>query len=120
MNDVKKSVLDCRSISKEFVDGKRTVTVLKEVNLSIQTGECIAIIGVSGSGKSTLLHIMGGLEKPTGGEVFINGRDINKMRVKEQSRIRNSELGFIYQFHHLLPEFTALENVAMPLLIQGI
>ncbi len=112
-------VLEARGIRKSFHQGPREVRVLENASLSLSAGESLAIIGSSGAGKSTLLHILGGLDRPDGGEVLINGESIWGMKAAQRSRIRNHELGFVYQFHHLLPEFTALENVAMPLLIRG-
>ncbi len=114
------SVLECRAISKNFCDGLLKVSVLKNINLSICAGEMLAILGVSGAGKSTFLHILGGLEAPTSGEVLVSGINLNQLSTRKKGVTRNQYLGFIYQFHHLLAEFNALENVAMPLLIRGL
>lgn len=112
-------LMECRQLSRSYQDGDRQLNVLQEVNLSVAAGEMLAIVGSSGSGKSTLLHCMGGLDKPTAGAVLFNGQAIQDWSTNELADWRNQQLGFIYQFHHLLPEFTALENVAMPLLIGG-
>jgi lipoprotein-releasing system ATP-binding protein len=112
-----KTVLQCKDIHKSFRDGANKVEVLKGVSLSIAEKEMVAIIGSSGSGKSTLLHILGGLDSPDSGSVLIDHQDIHSVSIKKQGEIRNKKLGFVYQFHHLLAEFTALENVAMPLII---
>lgn len=112
-------VIECKNTSKQFADGQLKTNVLSNVNLSVQKGDRIAIIGSSGSGKSTLLHLLGGLDKPSSGSIKIHGQDINKLSVKTLSQLRNKSLGFVYQFHHLLPEFSAVENVAIPLIIGG-
>ena len=116
----KQAIISCENISKSFNDGKLNVDVLKGVNLSVQAGEKLAIVGSSGSGKSTLLHILGGLDLPSEGEVNILGNNIASLSDADRGTLRNRSIGFIYQFHHLLPEFTALENVSMPLLIRGV
>ena len=122
MNDAAKGigpVLEARHVRKTYRQGPREVSVLKDVSLALDAGESLAIIGVSGAGKSTLLHILGGLDEPDDGEVLVNGEALWSLKAIERSRVRNSAMGFVYQFHHLLNEFTALENVAMPLLIRG-
>jgi lipoprotein-releasing system ATP-binding protein len=111
------SVLRCENISKTFEQGKLQVSVLREVSLTIQAGESVAIVGASGSGKSTLLHLLGGLEQPSTGTVWVKNQAISQLSPAAAGQLRNQHLGFIYQFHHLLSEFTAQENVAMPLLI---
>jgi lipoprotein-releasing system ATP-binding protein len=112
-------VLACRQLVRTFADGRLRVEVLKGVGLEIAAGERVAIVGSSGSGKSTLLHCLGGLDLATSGEVWINGQNLQQMGGKARGLLRNRHMGFVYQFHHLLPEFSALENVAMPLLIGG-
>ena len=111
-------VLSCRDLHKTYLQGKVPVPVLFGINLDVTAGQTLAIVGSSGSGKSTLLHLLGGLDEATRGEVFIQGKDISVLSQPALGNLRNSALGFVYQFHHLLPEFTALENVAMPLLIR--
>ncbi len=115
MND---PVIACHNLFKQFSQGDIAVPVLKGVNLTLARGEMVSIVGASGSGKSTLLHVLGGLDAPTSGEIKILGQDIANINEEDRCRLRNGSLGFIYQFHHLLPEFSALENVAMPLLIR--
>ncbi len=118
MND-QETILACRDLTMSFQEGKLHVDVLKGINLDLKAGESVAIIGTSGSGKSTLLHLLGGLDLPTTGEVFVDGEKMNDLSESARGKLRNRSLGFVYQFHHLLPEFTAEENVAMPLLIAG-
>lgn len=112
-------VLSCHGLSKSYTDGNSTIEILRHIDFSVSASELVSIIGISGSGKSTLLHLLGGLDKPTQGSIFINGKDLHQLSEKAKCQLRNQHLGFVYQFHHLLPEFSALENVSMPLLIGG-
>jgi lipoprotein-releasing system ATP-binding protein len=114
------TLIETRNLSKCFNEGELLVEVLKGIDFTIESNQSVAIIGTSGSGKSTLLHILGGLDTPDKGEVLINNEDMGKLNDKQRGDLRNQYLGFVYQFHHLLAEFTALENVAMPLLIRRV
>ncbi|MCP1290302.1 lipoprotein-releasing ABC transporter ATP-binding protein LolD [Chromobacterium sp. S0633] len=112
------NVLSCQGLGKSYNEGKLQLTVLSDVSLTVEKGASLAIVGASGSGKSTLLHLLGGLDTPSQGRVEVLGRDLATMSESERGRMRNASLGFVYQFHHLLPEFSALENAMMPLLIR--
>lgn len=114
-----KAIVHCRNLKKSYHDGNISVDVLRGIDLEIQPGARVAIVGPSGSGKSTLLHLLGGLDQPTSGEVMIQDYEWQKLRENKRCQLRNRYLGFVYQFHHLLPEFSALENVALPLCIGG-
>ena len=115
-----KSVLEARGLTKVFQEGGRTLEVLRGVDLTVAARDKLAIIGASGSGKTTLLQLLGGLDRPTAGEVIVCSQPIGVLNDSERGKLRNQRLGFVYQFHYLLPEFSALENVAMPLLIRGV
>lgn len=112
-------VLSCAQLTKNYSEGGARLDVLRGIDLVVEQGESIAIMGASGSGKSTLLHLLGGLDTPTSGQVCISGKPVDRLNAVQLGQLRNRALGFVYQFHHLLPEFTALENVAMPLLLGG-
>ena len=114
------AVLHCTHLNKTYVEAELPVPVLQDVNFSVAPGERVAIIGLSGAGKSTLLQLLGGLDRPTSGEVWVGDKSMSALSEREKGWLRNQQLGFVYQFHHLLPEFNALENVAMPLLIRGV
>lgn len=114
------AILQCHDLQKSYRDGKHKVDVLHNINFSVKKNETIAIVGASGSGKSTLLHLLAGLDKPTHGKVLWQGKMVSRLSEAKRCELRNHVLGFVYQFHHLLPEFNALENVAMPLLIRNV
>jgi len=113
-------IFKCSNISKSFDQGNKTVEVLKNIDFTLEQSTSVSIVGPSGSGKTTFLNVLSGLDSPSTGEVFYKEKDINKLNDKERASIRNKEIGFVYQFHHLLPEFTALENVSLPMLISGL
>lgn len=113
------ALLRCKELSKSYQDGGDQVTVLKDIDFALQAGEMVAVVGASGSGKSTLLHLLGGLDKPSSGQLFYKDQEMTPWKADKLAQWRNQNLGFVYQFHHLLPEFSALENVAMPQLIAG-
>ena len=113
-------IFKCSNISKSFDQGNKTVEVLKNIDFTLEQSTSVSIVGPSGSGKTTFLNVLSGLDSPSTGKVFYKEKDINKLNDKERASIRNKEIGFVYQFHHLLPEFTALENVSLPMLISGL
>ena len=113
------SVLQCVDLHKTYRQGPQDLTVLDGINLTVKAGERLAIVGASGAGKSTLLNMLGGLDLPSSGQVLVSGKDLSQLSERKRGELRNHELGFVYQFHHLLGEFTALENVSIPLLIRG-
>lgn len=113
-------VVHAKGLCKTFKDARVNLQVLRDIDFELRRGDCVAIVGASGSGKSTLLHLLGGLDAPSAGEVWVEGENMAKLSDAARGRLRNRSMGFVYQFHHLLPEFTALENVAMPLLIRGL
>lgn len=113
-----KMILECRDVSKSYSDGALNVQVLNHLSFQVAAGQSVSIVGASGSGKSTLLHILGGLDEPSTGTIQLMGQDLSQLNQKQLGELRNQYLGFVYQFHHLLPEFSALENVAMPLMLR--
>ena len=119
MSDDSTTILRCEALAREFVEGERTLSVLQGLDLDVRRGESLAIVGASGAGKTTLLQLLGGLDTPSAGRVLLGGHDLGALDEIRRGELRNELLGFVYQFHHLLPEFTALENVAMPLMIRG-
>ena len=119
MNEAAAPALEARAVSKAYAQGGGALAVLRRVDLTVAPGECVGIVGRSGAGKSTLLHVLAGLSDPDEGSVTVMGQPLTAASAAERARIRNARMGFVYQFHHLLPEFTALENVAMPLLVGG-
>ena len=115
-----KLIFKCSNISKSFYQGNKIVEVLKNIDFTLEQSTSVSIVGPSGSGKTTFLNVLSGLDSPSAGKVFYKEKDINNLNDKERASIRNKEIGFVYQFHHLLPEFTALENVSLPMLISGL
>jgi len=116
MSDI---VYSLRGVSKTIISGEEEIGILKDISFDVEERESLAIVGASGSGKTTLLHLMGGLDRPTGGEIYFRGMDLDRMDEAQRASFRNRFIGFVFQFHHLLPEFTVIENVAMPLFIRG-
>ena len=114
----RRMVLQATGLNKAYQEGEQTISVLRDVNLEVHEGEMVAIVGASGSGKSTLLHALGLLDQPDSGTIFVDGAPTAGLSEAQRSKIRNTSLGFVYQFHHLLPEFSALDNVAMPLIVR--
>ena len=112
-------MIECRQVTKTYRQGRNDLTVFSDISLELAPGQTLAIVGSSGAGKTTLLNLLGGLDKPSSGEVLVAGQDIHRLRERARARFRNRALGFVYQFHHLLPEFSALENTAMPCLLSG-
>ena len=112
-------VIDCRQVTRTYNEGLGKLTIFSDISLEVAQGETVAIVGSSGAGKTTLLNLLGGLDKPSSGQIAICGEDIHRLSEARRARFRNAHLGFVYQFHHLLPEFTALENVMMPCALGG-